>query len=205
MENPKGRLANVVGVLFSLYFTIGVFSAVYFNYTYARDNGFVKWLLLGQIVPTAKAMIWPYFVLARDDAARNAQAPKELPHSIKNFFLVTDILSRANETSNDSINTPDLRTRVAVVSKMLQEAIDSSATIDRAELNRVQPGLGDHFLDEEVGGAKLTVRAINERNQDLVLRAQASYIRWSEYWNANGSTVFHNIAATYNLETRGGP
>lgn len=34
----------------------------YYNWQYAKENGFVSWFLLGEIVPTMKAMAWPYFV-----------------------------------------------------------------------------------------------------------------------------------------------
>lgn len=35
--------------------------APYYNWTYARDNGFIKWLFLGEVSATAKAIVWPYF------------------------------------------------------------------------------------------------------------------------------------------------
>lgn len=38
----------------------------YFNWQYAKENAFIKWLILGQIVPTAKSLIWPYYVLYSD-------------------------------------------------------------------------------------------------------------------------------------------
>jgi hypothetical protein len=36
----------------------------YFNCQYAKDHGFLAWLLLGEIVPTLKATVWPYFVMS---------------------------------------------------------------------------------------------------------------------------------------------
>ena len=40
-------------------------SAPYFNYLYARENGFVAWLLFGEVVATVKSFAWPYFALER--------------------------------------------------------------------------------------------------------------------------------------------
>ncbi len=38
-------------------------SFLYFNWSYAQRHGFTKWLLLGEIVPTAQAVIWPHYAL----------------------------------------------------------------------------------------------------------------------------------------------
>lgn len=46
------------------YIVVAIFIATpVFNWGYARDNGFVKWILLGEVVATAKAIVWPYFLL----------------------------------------------------------------------------------------------------------------------------------------------
>jgi hypothetical protein len=38
-------------------------SLLLFNYQYAREHGFVEWLAFGEIVPSLKATIWPYYVV----------------------------------------------------------------------------------------------------------------------------------------------
>jgi hypothetical protein len=42
---------------------LGISGAV-FNWQYAREQGFWRWLLLGEVVSTLKATIWPYYLLA---------------------------------------------------------------------------------------------------------------------------------------------
>ena len=34
----------------------------YFNYLYAVENGFVAWLLFGEIVATFKGLLWPLYI-----------------------------------------------------------------------------------------------------------------------------------------------
>ena len=59
---PSKLLSWMIGVYF-----LGVsFSAIYFNWQYAASHGFVQWFLLGEIVPTAKSLVWPYFVFGMD-------------------------------------------------------------------------------------------------------------------------------------------
>jgi hypothetical protein len=68
MTNAAGSqsrlISGLIQLVITVYFIGASLSFLYFNWTYARDNGFMKWLLLGQIVPTAKAVVWPYFVFA---------------------------------------------------------------------------------------------------------------------------------------------
>ena len=47
--------------LLYIYFAGFVISGSYFNWRYAQQNGFIKWLLLGEIVPTFQSIIWPYY------------------------------------------------------------------------------------------------------------------------------------------------
>lgn len=49
----------VAAVLLTPYLLSVMVMTPSYNWRYARDNGFLKWLLLGQIVPTAQALAWP--------------------------------------------------------------------------------------------------------------------------------------------------
>src|SRR5579862_1586335 len=56
----KGFIAVV------LWFYMGgaIISGSYFNWQYAKENGFVSWLLLGEFVPTLQSLIWPYYAVS---------------------------------------------------------------------------------------------------------------------------------------------
>jgi hypothetical protein len=49
--------------IFCVYFVGLMISGVYFNWQYASDNGFLKWLFWGEIVPTLQSTIWPYYAV----------------------------------------------------------------------------------------------------------------------------------------------
>ena len=49
--------------LFYVYFIGLAISCVYFNWQYARENSFFKWLFLGEIVATLQSTIWPYYAV----------------------------------------------------------------------------------------------------------------------------------------------
>ncbi|MEQ8786219.1 MAG: hypothetical protein RIC55_07965 [Pirellulaceae bacterium] len=57
-------LSSVVTLLVYGYFIGVVLATPYFNWCYARDNGFFNWVFFGEVVATAKAFVWPYYVIA---------------------------------------------------------------------------------------------------------------------------------------------
>ena len=66
---PTKILAVVVG----LYMLATMVAVPYFNWQYAKEHGFMRWLFLGEFVATAKGFAWPYFVVTRlSTAERNA-------------------------------------------------------------------------------------------------------------------------------------
>jgi hypothetical protein len=36
--------------------------ALYFNWQYAQEHGFVAWLFFGEIIATFKGAFWPFFI-----------------------------------------------------------------------------------------------------------------------------------------------
>jgi hypothetical protein len=57
------KFGDVLGLAGSLYGLSVLILIPYFNWQYAKENGFLKWLILGEIVPTAQSVIWPYYIL----------------------------------------------------------------------------------------------------------------------------------------------
>jgi len=63
MNADKQFLRTVVIVIAYIYILTCILFGVYFNWQYATENGFIKWALLGEVVSTAKGIIWPYYIL----------------------------------------------------------------------------------------------------------------------------------------------
>ena len=76
MNKFKSALRAVGGFVMLAYLFVAMAIMVpYYNYQFARDHGFLSWFLLGEIVPTAKALVWPYFVFFAD---RQGKRPPQL-------------------------------------------------------------------------------------------------------------------------------
>src|SRR5947199_4665135 len=44
--------------------------ATYYNFKYIYHNGFWNWVNAGEVVPTAAAFAWPYFLFTSDQKAK---------------------------------------------------------------------------------------------------------------------------------------
>ena len=53
---------RVFMTVLNIYIIGTVLAVPYFNWQYASQNGFMEWLVFGEVVATLKAPIWPYFV-----------------------------------------------------------------------------------------------------------------------------------------------
>lgn len=51
----------ILVLAFYIYFALTGICTLWFNYDYAKKNAFIDWILFGEIVATAKAVIWPYY------------------------------------------------------------------------------------------------------------------------------------------------
>ncbi len=57
-------LVKGLALFLLLIYLVGVsFSVMYFYYQFARNHGFLCWLLFGEIVAIVKASIWPIFFI----------------------------------------------------------------------------------------------------------------------------------------------
>lgn len=59
----KKILSNIAAGVIGIYCLFVAIMATYYNWQYAKENGFIKWLFLGEVVSTFKSFFWPYFVL----------------------------------------------------------------------------------------------------------------------------------------------
>tara|TARA_B100001765_G_scaffold110392_1_gene68614 strand:+ start:269 stop:478 length:210 start_codon:yes stop_codon:yes gene_type:complete len=62
-ETTENIFSGIAGV-FLIPWVGGMTVAVpWFNYQYAVNNGFISWLIFGEIVATFQAFIWPFYLL----------------------------------------------------------------------------------------------------------------------------------------------
>ena len=130
-SNPFSRI--IVGVAALYFFVASIIFVPLYNWRYARENGVVKWVLLGEIVATAKAIIWPYYVFADKPKTDENDYPKltanEIDTTSKIFskamvevLTESDIvaLKRFLKEYNDRTGTKIKKTDVEALTKTLE-------------------------------------------------------------------------------------
>jgi hypothetical protein len=79
----------------------------------------------------------------------------------------------------------------------MQQVIDAGEKSDRAELNSLYPGWGDHFLDDAVAHARFIMQAIETRDADAMTRAMGTIVRWQQWWKPNQEKILALVADRY--------
>ena len=123
-------------------------------------------------------------------AARGGQY---MPRSVENFLFGVDALARADARPPGI----DRDRNVHRVAAIFREAIDSAVYVDRAELNSVHPGLGDHFLDDAVRHMRMIAQIEATHDDAQFEQAMASIVAWQRWWNANRSATLAAITSRY--------
>jgi hypothetical protein len=68
-------MGKILNIAVGLYMLAAMVAVPYFNWQYAQEYGFVRWVFFGEFVATAKGLIWPYFVATRfSTVERKAEA-----------------------------------------------------------------------------------------------------------------------------------
>ena len=62
MIEPKEILLFILTAIGFIYGLIGAGYAIYFNYIYLMEKGFVAWLFFGEVIATFKGFLWPFFM-----------------------------------------------------------------------------------------------------------------------------------------------
>ena len=69
----KKEFASAVFQIAIMFYCVSIGpAAMYFNWQYANQEGFIRWFWFGEVVATAKGLVWPYFVL--ESSCSNSQA-----------------------------------------------------------------------------------------------------------------------------------
>lgn len=195
MSNGEGN--RFIRLLLSLYMTTVVIAAAYYNWQYAHQNGFVRWVILGEIVSTAKAVVWPYFAFSspaggtESEVDRTRLTTKQIARSeINKFILAINYSQQAsyllNSTPHEDLDDyPNLKEILAYRHK----AVDAAETVDPETLNRVFPELGTRFKGQFMQAMKLFVDGCETNSNDELRRSKVLNDEWADWYMANRKAI----------------
>lgn len=171
------RIAACGLIVFYLYWLGVIVAAPYFNWEYARRNGFMRWFLLGEIVPTLKATVWPYYASTAWFQQRPSR--KDFEQFSDSLLEYQEAIRVTNSIPIGQVATDQQRTEFL---NHIRKAIELGQGVNAAELNRTHAGFGDHFENEYMAG----LRAYDSRDPSKVDMGDELLRRWVVWLDKNG-------------------
>lgn len=192
--NPVPRALVLIVTLY-LIFT-GIFVVPYYNWRYARDNGFVSWLLMGEVVATAKALVWPYFALFNTSTSSEAHlsrkwSAEEVANSKHFLFSIqADLQSKklSNERADPTLSASESREILGLKETALREI----RLVDKATLRKINPDLPRHVETEYIPAIESMIQHLRTHGGDpeAMQKGTALFDTWAEWWNANRDAIY---------------
>ena len=179
---PKRSRNAVKGcalLLFYAYFLpAGCLFVPYYNWQYAQSNGFLSWVFFGELVATAKAFAWPYFVLSGAQSSA-----RHFGNSIKYHNSAAEIVNKGRPF--EAMSKEDAERMLHFLRKALAEA--KAVKID--ELNARLPGFGDQYRSKCIRGLEETIHGYENGDIDRSLRGQVLMEQWGDWYLANRGRI----------------
>ena len=138
-----------IGVLYIICYAYGMGvmgSVTYFNWQYAKDNGFVKWLFLGQIIPTAKGIVWPYYLF-------NKTPDTNKEHVISSFEHYSQAVELINKQPSP-IFSVEVTSRIIDLQK---KALAEANLVNVQKLKNTSEEFAFHYTQHFIKGLELSI------------------------------------------------
>lgn len=124
---------------------------------------------------------------------RFAAASQDIPKSVQLLIQAVDDYLKAGDRQEGIAGDANVD-RILPLMKDISEA---GKHVDKAELNALFPGLGDHLVDDLAAHADFLLKYIKTRDEDTFTRANAAIIRWLKWWKENKRNVNAAISNKY--------
>ena len=177
-------IAGITTLLVFLYITISSALIPYYNWQYASTHGYVKWLFLGEVVATAQAFVWPYYVFF-DSTDRK---------KVLKAYIAADEYAREGTTIIKSQVKGTLVVELPISAfdsaiELYKLALGESKKVDRDVMNDFYPSFGDHFESKFVHGLELIVSGYERDELELMNQGQRLFNQWKDWYNANRDDI----------------
>lgn len=176
-----------MGKLFKAIFYVYAFLAFfvfapYYNWQFAKDNGFVSWIFLGQIVPTMKATVWPYYAFSHTDH----------PASRADNYVSVNFVNSLNYSNQAAMLTKSETVNGEVAKKMLdlyENALEEGSKVDVNGLNNIYPDFGNNYKKDYLKGLERLVNGFKSGDKQVAYQGYTSLTKWNNWYSANVDAI----------------
>jgi hypothetical protein len=195
MENDNPRSLKLLTAAFSLYFLGFCVAGTYFNWQFARENGFVTWFFFGEIKPSLKAAVWPYYLFHH--GAIDTSVPKPLTETqlarmeLKKMIGALNYSQQATALVNSGHSEGGIRqyTNIEKIVEYRRLAYEMGKKANVDILGRIFPGMGTRFRDQFLGAVKLFLAAYDTDSPSLLKQADALDDEWADWYQSNKNAI----------------
>src|ERR1035438_845750 len=195
MGNDTSLWSKFFGAVLSLYVLSVCLAAAYFNVQCPRDNGFLTWAFFGEIVPSLKATVWPYYAFRHN--ANPPPAPKPLTEAqlagmeLKKMVDAVNYSQQATLLINEGHTNGGIRqyTNIDKIVEYRRLAYETGQKANIDFLNKVFPELGTHFRDQFLQSVQLFLAAYDADSPSLLQQAGTLSDQWADWYQPNQSAI----------------
>jgi hypothetical protein len=197
----QDALHTMLKFVFYLYMVSVVCAVPYYNWKYAQQKGFIKWLMFGETVPTGEALIWPYYAFGHASGTAANVKPltqKQQDEMTEQSFI--DALNASQQASfiikTAAVGTPiDQIPHVDKAVAYRNQAVSLADGLDEGALNRLYPELGTHFKNQFRAAMNYFVLGVKNRSDEDIVKFGQLNDAWADWYNANRQAIDHAFDA----------
>lgn len=188
VTKANSPFAGLFSLVIYLYFIIALFFAFpYFNYQYASQNGFMNWLLLGEVVPTAQSFIWPYYLINSKPGLTWTEAEKQ---NLSHFHKSDNAARKVQQMAKNSNGSNLSQAEIAEYLSLSRMALSEAKLVDLQVLAKAHPDLPYHYDNEYIASFEMYHRSI-AGNMDMAsqIKSRELWDKWVDWFNENKSDI----------------
>ena len=197
-EARASYVQSGIALIVNLYVITLMVSIPYYNWQYAGEHSFRDWLIWGEIAPTAKAFVWPYFAMRRAKSREVERAPVLAPReqlADANILTAIRAVNRAigadvqgshlmNATSE--LSTSERSKRVVAYAQQSLQVADGA---DEETLNKLYPEFGTRLKRDFAEAQRLRILGLTNRSESDFSRSQEMSTIWRDWYDRNQKQI----------------
>lgn len=204
MQRFKGIGGNILGFLFAIYIMVSLIITPYNNWEYAKNNGFVKWFLFGEVVATVKAFGWPYFVFKKyTNLNKNLRMDEKISKSIMGFFNAYVYFISTNKLAQEIPTSEDQLSDLEKVISLLNGAKERISECDLIQLNKIYNGWGDIVSNKFIPAIDLLLNGMNPNgDRNDCIRSDALIVDFNVWLQNNWNPLLLKLNKKYGFDIK---
>lgn len=179
----KKLMSNVLLGILGLYIISLSVVTPYYNWQYAKEHGFIKWVLFGEIVATMKSTIWPYYAFASSSRSSDSPDSRHYDNSKKACDEALKIVIKTGDPTRLSVAD---KTKVA---DLLELSLSEANQVKPSYLTKVHPKFQDMYERNYKVAINMMVTGYRTDNTQLVLGGSYGYNEFAAWMEKHANDL----------------